>query len=243
MICGVAAGFLFWRATPAAALAAGVACFAGNVLDCADGQLARLKGSASPVGYLVDGAADYIGTIAIFVGMAHSLNLRRPAAVNWWWLVVAAGASMAWQCAFLDEKRRAWLDRVYRRSRDPREELEAMTHQAEEWRLQGTHRGARALIAAYRWYRRAWTPVTRTDARARMRDEGDPGRWAEWHRPVLRRSVWTGPTMHVTAILVCAGLLDRPDLYLWGAVGAGNLWMLATLAAERRALRCAATSP
>ena len=66
-LCGVAAGFLFWRATPRAALAAGLVYFAGNVLDCADGQLARLQGSSSPIGYLVDGAADYVGTIAVFV--------------------------------------------------------------------------------------------------------------------------------------------------------------------------------
>jgi len=44
----------------------------------------------------------------------------------------------------------------------------------------------------------------------------------------------------VTAIAVFAGFLDRPDWYLWAAASVGNLWMLATLAAERRASRCVA---
>ncbi|MEP6802704.1 MAG: CDP-alcohol phosphatidyltransferase family protein [Acidobacteriota bacterium] len=237
MLFGLAAGALFWRATPASALLAALACLAANVLDCADGQLARLQGSSSPIGYLVDGAADYVGTAAVFVGMAHALQVGRPARFSWWWLVVAAGASMAWQCAFLDEKRGAWLDRVYRRRRNRAEELRAMVQQAGIWRAEQTHSAGRALIAGYRLYRTAWNPVTRPDEEWQ---EAESARWAECHRPVLRRSVWVGPTMHVTAMIVLAGALRRADLYFWAALVPGNLWMLAVLAAERRAARCAA---
>ncbi len=237
MLFGLAAGALFWRATPTAALLAALACLAANVLDCADGQLARLQGSSSPIGYLVDGAADYVGTTAVFVGMAHALQVTRPAQISWWWLAVAAGASMAWQCAFLDEKRGAWLDRVYRRRRDRAEELRAMDRQAQVWRDERAHHAGRALIAGFRLYRTAWNPVTRP---AEAWEESESARWAQCHRPVLRRSVWVGPTMHVSAIIVFAGALRRPDFYFWSALVPGNLWMLAVLAAERRALRCAA---
>jgi phosphatidylglycerophosphate synthase len=242
MVCGVAAGLLFSRATRGAALLAGLAYLLGNVLDCADGQLARLQGSASPIGYLVDGAADYVGTIAVFVGMAHSLNLQHPSIVNWWWLVVAAGISMAWQCAFLDEKRQEWQRRVYQRSRDGKEEFEALERQAYQWRAEGKHLAGRALIASYRAYQRVWRPLTRASAKALPPGRETSIRWAECHRPVLRRSVWVGPTMHVTAIALCAGVLNRPDWYLWAAVSVGNIWMLPTLAAERRASRCAAAA-
>jgi CDP-alcohol phosphatidyltransferase-like enzyme len=240
MVCGVTAGLLFWQATPRAAIFAGLAYVLGNVLDCADGQLARLQGTASPIGYLVDGAADYIGTLAVFVGMAHSLNLQHPAVVNWWWLVVAAGISMAWQCAFLDERRKEWQRRVYQRSRDRGEELAALRSQAEQWRAEGRHLVGRALIAAYRGYRKVWAPLTRESAKKARAGGETSARWADCHRPVLRRSVWVGPTMHVTAIAICAGFLNRPDWYLLTAVSAGNIWMLATLGAERHASRCAA---
>jgi hypothetical protein len=239
MACGVAAGFLFARASRGAALLAGLLYFLGNVLDCADGQLARLQSSDSPVGYLVDGAADYVGTFAVFVGMAHSLNLLRPAVVNWWWLVVAAGASMAWQCAFLDRKRREWQRRAGQIPRDRKEGIAALARQAEQWRIQGTHLLGRALIASYRVYRIVWAPLTETRTETQMANDH---RWADCHRPVLRRSVWVGPTMHVTAIVLCAGVLNRPEAYLWAAISIGNLWMLATFAAERRASRCAGES-
>jgi hypothetical protein len=240
MICGVAAGVLFWRATRNAAILGGVAYLLGNVLDCADGQLARLQGSASPFGYLVDGAADYVGTTAVFVGMAHSLNVRYPAIVNWWWLVVAAGVSMAWHCAFLDEKRLEWQRRVYQQSRDRQERIDALGRQADQWRAEGKHLAARLLIAGYRGYQKVWAPLTRADSKAPRSLMETLARWADCHRPVLRRSTWVGPTMHMTAIALCAGFLNRPDWYLWAAVSVGNVWMIATLAAERRAARCAA---
>lgn len=235
-LCGVVAGALFWLGRPDAALAAAAAYFAGNVLDCADGQLARLQGTASPVGYLVDGAADYIGTTAVFVGMTHALLLSRPAPLSWWWLSVPAGASMAWQCAYLDEKRGDWQDHVYRRRRDRAGELEAMVEHARTWREERTHLLSRALVAVYRAYRTAWSPVTAAPAEDARGGETDAG-WPERHRPILRRSVWVGPTMHVTAIVLAAGVFFRPDVYFWLAVGPGNAWLLATLFAERRADR------
>jgi hypothetical protein len=243
MLCGLLAGLLFWRASRGAALLGGLVYLLGNVLDCADGQLARLQGSASPIGYLIDGAADYVGTFAVFVGMAHSLNVQRPSTVNWWWLVVAAGISMAWQCAFLDEKRKEWQKRVYHRSRDRKEETDALARQADQWRAEGNHVAGRALIAGYRAYQKAWRPLTRASSKARPLPGREPSaRWAQFHRPVLRRSVWVGPTMHVTAIAVCAGFLNRPDWYLWAAVSIGNVWMVGTIGAERRAVRCAAVA-
>ncbi|HEY6065537.1 MAG TPA: CDP-alcohol phosphatidyltransferase family protein, partial [Thermoanaerobaculia bacterium] len=241
MVCGVAAGLLFWRATRGAALLGGLAYLLGNVLDCADGQLARLQGCASPIGYLVDGAADYVGTTAVFVGMAHSLNVQRPSTVNWWWLVVAAGISMAWQCAFLDEKRKEWQRRVHQRSADRQERIDALGRQADQWRAEGSHVAGRALIAGYRAYQKVWEPLTRASSKALPpRGNESSARWAECHQPVLRRSIWVGPSMHMTAIAVCAGFLNRPDWYLLAALSVGNIWMLATLAAERRAARCAA---
>lgn len=238
LVCGVAAGFSFGSATRPGALIGAIAYFVGNVLDCADGQLARLQGSASPVGYLVDGAADYVGTTSVFVGMAHWLNVRRPAPLNWWWLVVAAGISMAWQCAFLEEKRKEWQRRVYQHTRDRGAELEALVRQAAEWRRERTHFLGRFLIAGYRAYRTGWAPLTRSVAETAAPRAGNDARWAECHLPVLRRSVWIGPTMHVTAIVLCAGALNRPDWYLWAATTFGNLWMIATLFAERGAARC-----
>ena len=240
MFCGLVAGLLFWRATRSAALLGALAYLLGNILDCADGQLARLQGSASPIGYLVDGASDYVGTTAVFVGMAHSLNVQRPSTVNWWWLVVAAGISMAWQCAFLDEKRKEWQERVYQRSRDRQKEIDALGRQAYQWRAEGSHVAGRALLAAYHGYQKVWGPLTRARAKARPPLAREASvRWKQCHRPVLRLSTWVGPTMHMTAIAVCAGFLNRPEWYLWAAVSAGNVWMLATLAAERRASRCA----
>lgn len=43
------------------------------VLDCADGQLARLKGTSSEFGRILDGISDYIVGIAVFGGTIYAL--------------------------------------------------------------------------------------------------------------------------------------------------------------------------
>lgn len=237
LLLGLLAGVLFWQGTPDASLLAGAAFFVGNVLDCADGQLARLQNTASPFGYLVDGAADYGGATAAFLGMAHSLDLQRPAALSWLWLVVAAGLSMAWQCGFVDEKRREWLQRVHGRRGDRASELATLERSAAELERGAEKRIARLLVRLYRTY------VVLLDRffRGSRRGQDAPAAWGLQRRTVLRRSLWCGPTAHATG-LVAAALINRPEVYLWAAVTAGNAWMAITLRAERAARRVPALS-
>ena len=133
---------------------------------------------------------------------------------------------------------------MYRKRRDRGEELEILIRQARTWKSEGTHALGRALIGVYEWYRRVWNPLTRAKTGASSEDSAEDDaatkRWAQCHRPVLRSSVWTGPTMHVTAIVVLAGFAGRPEWYFASAIVLGNIGMLATLLAERRARRCAA---
>jgi phosphatidylglycerophosphate synthase len=49
---------------------AGMCIFLSAVADCADGQLARMRGTSSALGRMLDGAADFIVSIAIVGGAA-----------------------------------------------------------------------------------------------------------------------------------------------------------------------------
>jgi hypothetical protein len=52
-------------------LIAGVALFSSAVLDCADGQLARLRGTSSDFGRMLDGVADLVVSVAAVGGGAY----------------------------------------------------------------------------------------------------------------------------------------------------------------------------
>jgi CDP-alcohol phosphatidyltransferase-like enzyme len=107
------AAVLYTRvAWPVGALA-GFAChLLWHVADGADGDLARLTGKASPVGEFVDGAADYLSHIFLYVLLAAMLD--NGVLGGWAWpLATVAGASRIAQANHAETQRRQFLWRVY----------------------------------------------------------------------------------------------------------------------------------
>jgi phosphatidylglycerophosphate synthase len=65
---GVAGGALILRSFPGHLVLAGAAIFFSAVFDCADGQLARLRGTSSAFGRVLDGCADLVVSIVVVAG-------------------------------------------------------------------------------------------------------------------------------------------------------------------------------
>jgi phosphatidylglycerophosphate synthase len=227
---GLAAGALFWAGGASSAALAAASFFACNVLDCADGQLARLRGTPSPFGYIVDGSIDYLASVAVFTGMAHGLVASGRMDARAWLLAAEAGLSFGWQCAILDRKRIEWSHRVLGRRRDPAEERAWFVATLSRHRRAGTNLVERALIRAYLAYHAVWDRLTPPSGEA-PRFVADPT-WADRHRVVLRLATWMGPTTHMSLVML-AGVLDRTSLYLWTAIAIGNAWALVVLVAQR----------
>jgi phosphatidylglycerophosphate synthase len=82
-----------------------------HVIDGADGDLARLKGTASSTGELVDGVCDYLGNVVLYFAFAFLLD---DALGAWAWvLAAAAGASHIVQTNHAETQRRLYLWRAY----------------------------------------------------------------------------------------------------------------------------------
>ncbi len=107
---GIAAGILTGTGQPAAG---GIFLFAAMVLDCSDGQLARLKGQDSRLGRILDGMADYTTAIAVHTGMAFYLSQYYRGA--WIW-VLAAAVSMGLHCLLFDYRKQLFLARTLKQS-------------------------------------------------------------------------------------------------------------------------------
>jgi phosphatidylglycerophosphate synthase len=69
---------------------AGLCIFLSAVLDCADGQLARMRGTSSSLGRMLDGVADCVVSLAV-VGSGSIVVLRARSA-TWWELSLTAAA-------------------------------------------------------------------------------------------------------------------------------------------------------
>lgn len=89
---GVTAGILFYPENILLNLLGIFLLICANILDCVDGQLARLTGIKSIVGRILDGIAGDFWFIAIYIAIAMRLEHHIPSA--WaWTLASLAGAS------------------------------------------------------------------------------------------------------------------------------------------------------
>jgi phosphatidylglycerophosphate synthase len=228
---GLGAGFLIATATPAGYLWGFVLVFLFNVLDCADGMLARVRGQGSPLGYVLDGLAGYIGTTAIVLGLGAATVHRFGHPLLGWSVTVAAGLSLAWWCAVVDGLRLEWTRRVYGKRQDRAAELKRLVDAGEVWRREGGHRMERLLVGAYVIYVRLWENRSARE-RVESPEEAIPVPvWAESNRRILRLAVAAGPTMQLVAIMV-ALLAGHPEWLLVAAIVLGNLWGVGVLAAR-----------
>jgi hypothetical protein len=223
-----------------------------DVLDSADGQLARLRGTSTPFGRILDGIADNARFTGLYVHVLLRLVLHGGwgvgAAVA---LTVAAGLSHSWQSAAVDCIRHAFLELGVGRG----SELELPEDLAEAARTDERAqraptllaRAARAGYAAYvrrqewlcpapvRLVRRvralgathdvpnaAGAAVAATRAAYRARQGG-----------VVRQCAWLG--QNIRWLLVGAACTTgHAAAFLWITAGPLNLALVLLLAAHER---------
>ena len=228
LILGLIAGYCFWQGSAGWVLAGAVFLFWTNVFDCADGMLARVRGSSSVIGYILDGMVDYITHIVVFVSILHGLSLRTGDPVHIWSIGVPAGLSFAWWCAMVDRFRNQWQQRVYGKRTDSMEEVRGLREISDQWKASGSHHGQRLLINFYTFYVSLWYsgPVHSQSGEFKT---VHLEKWKKLREPVMRMAIFTGPTMHLFLIIV-AGLADRLLWYVWFALVFGTLWGLLVLA-------------
>ncbi|HWA77845.1 MAG TPA: CDP-alcohol phosphatidyltransferase family protein [Polyangiaceae bacterium] len=87
IVLGLFAAYCMFEPFPRHLQVAGLALFSSAVFDCADGQLARLRGSSSAFGRMLDGVADLIVSTATVAGGTYVVwqHFREP----WWHGVIA----------------------------------------------------------------------------------------------------------------------------------------------------------
>ncbi len=181
------------------------------VLDCMDGQLARVRGGGGYLGRAMDGWSDYVAGVALHLGLMVWIAEGQGwiAAVA---LTLMAAGGMTW-ASFL-------LDRYKRRYSDSTGEIDAIKAEAAE---RGGFAGKLIMwMVPYAEKLDGGVVVPDTEAyQVRVR-------WP------MRLWLLGGPTMHVTALAVCAAF-DRPALYAFIAVGPMLVLTLLTLWLQHRA--------
>jgi hypothetical protein len=203
-----------------------------DIFDSADGQLARLRGTSTPLGRILDGTADG----ARFINLAVHLLVRLVVAQHWSWLgatvlIVAAALSHATQSSAVDFVRHAFLALAVGRGSELDVEGATKTTGNGSWRR-------RVGVWMYETYnRRQARMFPRTVALLRApRDES----WAlaiTAYRaevtPLLSQCAWLGQNIRFIILGVTA-VAGWPAGLLWITVVPMNLMLLWLVRAQER---------
>lgn len=144
---GAAAGFLFYRQTLILTICGILSLILANILDCVDGQLARLTGIKSEIGRILDGVAGDIWFTCVYVSFALILSER----YGTYWLFVPAfmsGFSHLFQANITDYYKTVHL---YFISKEKGKELQTVDQIKAQYKEMKPGI-SRFFVRAYRWY-------------------------------------------------------------------------------------------
>jgi len=216
LLFGGAAAFAFSLTAHSALFWGAMLYTVANILDCADGQLARLQQSGSLFGRIWDGVADYLATFAVFVALGLATEAR--------WLVVVAAVSSGVHAAVFDIFQSSFIAAktgtndflTYEQDRF-RKELERSSGSSQSLFIR--------IYLLYIWFQRKTYGLGETAARI--------GSKQLISSTMLRLWSFLGPTTNRT-ILIVSALFGDVDVYLWGIAVGGNLWMTMCFVVQRR---------
>jgi phosphatidylglycerophosphate synthase len=233
MLVGVLAGMSFGFGSYSYLVLGGVLYFTCNVLDCADGQIARLKGTGTKTGRIIDGFIDYVVSVAVFAGIGIAL-------ADQWLLTVAAGLSSALQSFLFDSHRNKYLEIVYGKILSLKAEIAEFSEEQNRIKSLPNKGLDRFLIAIYLVYSRLQLklqPGTSSRSQTPFGNEGiasaaSAAEYAKNNKFLLRLWSFAGSTTHITVCIICA-FINNLELFLWFCVLPLNILIIILYAAQR----------
>jgi hypothetical protein len=229
MLMGIAGGLFYSLGTHQSAIAGAVFYLLFNILDCSDGQLARIKKNGSSVGRLLDGLADYIAAITVYTGIAFGFAGMFEQPSVFLILTGVAGLSIIIQESLVDYYRTRFLDVVLQRQdtfnegmEEYRTEYDKIKNQEGKWFSKFIF----LIYLAYSSIQRFLTPKKKKITSIST----TPDRYFKLNHIIIRFWVFMGPSAKITILILCS-LYCRFDIFFWIVIGGFNilavlLWLI-----------------
>lgn len=231
LIFGVLAGILYGFGTYEFFVLASISFFICNTLDCADGQLARLKNNGTKVGRIIDGFIDYLSSISIFLGIGIALSSITGDPLYSWGLTIAAGISKAIQNMKFDYYRNLYLEHVYGKVSGIEDEINEFKQEKQRLKDIGGNKFNLFLIDIYLIY-----SGFQKNSGGSESIKTSPEIYRRKNELLLRLWSWLGSTTHLVALVVLT-LMNKIDLYLILTITLGNIYLLILIIAQRSAIK------
>jgi phosphatidylglycerophosphate synthase len=229
---GLASAYCFAQGTVSSVAWGGIWYAIANTLDCSDGQLARLQGSGTPLGRLVDGVVDWAISVAIFAGLGIGLQ-RATGDTSVWYYVVAAGVTSALHAFMFDLYQQQFIATVRGQQNFVDRELEKIRPELVRLNESGQKPIRRTFLAIYVGYLDAQRRSRSPELESR---QYPPDLFRAMNKNVMRFWTLLGPTTN-RSLLVVAGLLNNVWLFIWPIITIGNIVLVIALVWQRSVLR------
>lgn len=229
MIVGVTAGIMFGLGTYQYLVYGAILYFLCNILDCADGQIARLKKNGTKVGRIVDGFIDYIVSTAVFLGAGIGLtagvnnhfvslwgNIFNLSPVVYVWIItILAAFSSAFQAFYFDLYRNKFLEIVHNKFSPLEDEIKEYQQELERVDREPDKAGFldSFLISIYLRYTRMQMKMHLAKAKEKPSFMPNTKAYYIQNKLLLRMWSYIGSTTHITICVICA-LLNNMELFL-----------------------------
>jgi phosphatidylglycerophosphate synthase len=185
----------------------GLLLYLSVLLDCADGQLARLRGESSLLGRTLDGFVDVIPTMATYFGFFFYLYRSGYGALPLNLLGWTSGYSMKWHVHAYDHAKNIYLRNVLPPSEQssPLPTYEEIARETERLRSQGQWFAALALRGfelLSRAQRQGWQEGRMGLGVAATSTAGERMLYREAFVGSMRLWVWNGLASHLVVLLI-----------------------------------------
>lgn len=224
MIMGIIGGIFYSFGTRAGCIAGAICYLLFNILDCSDGQLARIKRNGSSIGRLLDGIADYIAAIAVYFGIAvgYSDMPGQPAPLLL--LLAIAGISIIIQESLVDYYRTRFLDIVLQRQDTFDEGLTQYRKEYVKLKKQNGKLFRKFVVLSYLMYSQIQRNLTAKKKRVKLINS-TPENYFKKNHIIIRFWVLMGPSAKITTLIICS-LFARFDIFFWIVIAGFNILAL-----------------
>jgi phosphatidylglycerophosphate synthase len=242
LIAGAVAGHFFSLGT-AQSFAIGAALyFLFNVFDCSDGQLARLKRNGTLAGRIIDGIADYVSGILVYVGIGMGFADHQEQKTLWWTLLSLAALSNILHSIVTDNERNRFMKHAWGKSDQFGDDLEVYRKEFERLKNERKYGFSMLVIYIYLKYILLALKISSHTKHHKAESHFDPQQYYQANKGLIKMWTFLGPTTHIT-LLVISTLFYRPEWFIILMIVPYNLYWLVVSIMQKRINRKLKTSP
>jgi phosphatidylglycerophosphate synthase len=229
IITGLIAGFFYSLGSQLNFYMGAIFLFLFVILDCSDGQLARLKKNGTKIGRLLDGIADYVVTTAVFIGIAIGYSYVDDHPYSILFVLTISAICIIIQQLLVDFYRTRFLDIVLMRKNTFEDEIKEYRTEYIVLKNQKGRWLEKRIIHIYLIYSKVQRNLTSRGKREKFRN-ADPHDYYNKNKLIIRFWVFMGPSAMRTALIICS-LIGRFDMFFWLIVVGFNflvvfLWII-----------------